>query len=229
MKDCCIVLEAQRLTTFQKHHHKAIYQWGRSFVFDNAIFVRIFPSFIYSVYSGWKSAQLLFFFCILTSTQRPPPCSHINFRKCSLYRWYATIFYSLSHFANRYLLCECKAKLSLSTPFFRFVWTFILQRCYMKGEMKCRSCTHVHARSPSMQSSNLFFVYIKRLDYIFRMRLCLAATAAATMCVSCPIPFAPLIFVPYSFFTHSTKTKPFTALCSLTLAFVRALYSLYFI
>lgn len=89
--------ETQRLTTFQKQ------QQGRSFILTILFFHS--SSFLSIWFRNQPNS-----FSILTSTQRPPPCSHINFRICSLYRWYATIFYSLSHspVAVAVAVCVCE-------------------------------------------------------------------------------------------------------------------------
>lgn len=90
-----------------------------------------------------KSAQLLFHFDI----QRPPWCSHINFRICSLHRWYATIFLLAVPVSVSLCFYLYSQFFLLFSPYTVYVFFRLLRTCYMKGEMKCRSCTHVHAHT----------------------------------------------------------------------------------
>lgn len=157
-------------------------------------------------------------------------CSHINFQICSLHRWYATIFYSLarslihswslaivSHFTCA-STCVWLCALFLFTRNTKFP---ILQRCYMKGEMKCRSCTHVHAFACLLAHTinafvcNLFLCCVRRLDYIIP---CVCVYYILQRCVRALLSHSPSLFQSLCC-THSTKPKPFTTLCSLTLAF----------
>lgn len=121
-------------------------------------------------------------------------CSHINFRICSLHRWYATIFYSLAHSLS--VSCHC-VSLHVCACFFLFIRNTkfpILQRCYMKGEMKCRSCTHVHAFARLLALTinafvcNLFLCTKTRLYYFVRMRLLHLVCESSPFSLSITLP-----------------------------------------
>lgn len=116
---------------------------GKVLRFDNTIFSTLFvavptAAVAVGVVVAFKISPTPFSFWHTTTTV---VCSHINFRICSTtYRWYATIFLLSLSFFTQFLLFFRSTH--TNAFFFRHCWT-----CYMKGEMKCRSCTHVHART----------------------------------------------------------------------------------
>lgn len=118
---------------------------------------------------------------------------------------------SLAHSFTHSLLLSCycvplHVRLCVCVRFFLFIRNMkfpILQRCYMKGEMKCRSCTHVHALACSLTINafvcNLFLCTKTRL-YYFRVY-------AFTSCTHthndvCELSFLSLFYTLHHSFIH---------------------------